>query len=47
VIRFRWGTALTATLRSGASTYLRDGKRRIHVLQIPHDGRVEVTITTG
>jgi hypothetical protein len=47
VIGIRWGTARTAVLRHGASTYLRDGKRLIHVLRVPHEGALDVTITLG
>ncbi|WP_433175429.1 hypothetical protein [Actinoallomurus sp. CA-150999] len=44
VIAIRWGTARPATLRHGASTYFRDGKRLIHVLRIPHGGSLDTTI---
>lgn len=44
VITFRWGTPRHATLNTSSRTYLRDGRRRVHVLRIPHDGRFEVHI---
>ncbi|MGI5228028.1 hypothetical protein [Actinoallomurus sp. CA-142502] len=44
VIAIRWGTARPATLQHGASTYFRDGERLIHVLRIPHGGRLDTVI---
>jgi hypothetical protein len=44
VIRIRWGATKPATLHNGTSTYLRDGKRRIHVLRVAHDGSIDVNI---
>ncbi|MET8050132.1 hypothetical protein ABZU75_21290 [Streptosporangium sp. NPDC005286] len=45
VVRIRWGAARPATLRFGSSTYLRDAKQLIHVLRIPHDTGIDVTVT--
>lgn len=39
-----WGTALPATIEATATTFLRDAKRRLHVLRIPHGGQL-TTIT--
>ncbi|WP_329240490.1 hypothetical protein OG417_40525 [Actinoallomurus sp. NBC_01490] len=44
LIAIRWGTARPATLQHGASTYFRDGERLIHVLRIPHEGRLDTAI---
>ncbi|MFC0629312.1 hypothetical protein [Kribbella deserti] len=38
VIRIDWGTARTATLTATTRTYLRDQRRRVHMLRIPHTG---------
>lgn len=40
-----WGTALPATIEATATTFLRDGKRRLHILRIPHGGQLTTTIT--
>jgi hypothetical protein len=45
VIRIRWSTARPVTLKHGSSTYLRDGKRLLHVLRVTHEGTIDVTIT--
>ncbi|NUP04179.1 MAG: hypothetical protein HOW71_03255 [Nonomuraea sp.] len=45
VVRFSWGAARPATFAVTSVSYLRDGARRLHVLRVPHDGAVEVTIT--
>ncbi|OPG07187.1 hypothetical protein [Microbispora sp. GKU 823] len=47
LIRIRWGTARTASLRFGSSTYFRDARRLVHVLRVPHDGSIDVGITCG
>jgi hypothetical protein len=40
-----WGTARPATLSTSSRTYLKDAKRRVHVLRIPHPGTLTVTYT--
>ncbi|MFD1938592.1 hypothetical protein ACFSKW_44680 [Nonomuraea mangrovi] len=45
VVRFSWGTARPATFAVTSVSYLRDGERRLHVLRVPHEGAIEVTIT--
>jgi hypothetical protein len=40
-----WGTARAATVSTSSRTYLKDAKRRIHVLRIPHGGTLDVTYT--
>ncbi|GAA3209494.1 hypothetical protein [Nonomuraea helvata] len=45
VIALRWGTPRKATFGVTSVSYLRDGKRRLHVLRVPHDGAIDVTIT--
>lgn len=44
-IEIDWGTALPATIEATATTFLRDGKRRLHILRIPHGGQLTTTIT--
>ncbi|MGH3648027.1 MAG: hypothetical protein ACRDTM_12730 [Micromonosporaceae bacterium] len=45
MIQLRWAGARPARLRNGVTTYLRDAKRRIHILHVSHDGVLDVTIT--
>jgi hypothetical protein len=44
-IAIRWGSARPATLSTSTRTYLADATRRVHVLRIPHEGDIDVTIT--
>ncbi|GAA0794387.1 hypothetical protein [Spirilliplanes yamanashiensis] len=37
-----WGTPLAATVGTSSRTYLRDGRRRVHVLRVPHGGSLDV-----
>jgi hypothetical protein len=47
-ITITWSGRRTATLSTSTRTYLRDGRRRVHVLRIPHDGSLETVVrTTG
>jgi hypothetical protein len=43
-ITIRWGAARPATLSTSTRTYLADATRRVHVLRIPHEGDIDVTI---
>jgi hypothetical protein len=43
-ITIRWGSARPATLSTSTRTYLADATRRVHVLRIPHQGDIDVTI---
>jgi hypothetical protein len=40
-----WGIPLRASVEATATTFLRDGRRRRHVLRIPHNGTLTTTIT--
>jgi hypothetical protein len=40
-----WVTNRAATISTSTRTYLKDAKRRVHVLRIPHTGSIDVTIT--
>jgi hypothetical protein len=43
-----WGTTnRAATLSTSSRTYLRDAKRRVHVLRVPHGGSLDVTVTVS
>ncbi|MFI5894035.1 hypothetical protein ACIA5D_28440 [Actinoplanes sp. NPDC051513] len=44
-IAISWGVARRATISTSTRTYLADATRRVHVLRIPHDGDIDVTIT--
>ncbi|TDD21461.1 hypothetical protein E1218_20815 [Kribbella turkmenica] len=46
VITITWSGVRTATLSTSTRTYLRDRRRRVHVLRIPHDGALETTVRT-
>jgi hypothetical protein len=46
-VTIRWGSARPATLSTSTRTYLKDAARRIHVLRIPHDGDLDVTIAVS
>jgi hypothetical protein len=46
-ITISWSSRRAVTMSSSNRTYLRDQRRRIHVLRIPHDGRLETTVRTG
>jgi hypothetical protein len=46
-ITITWSTPRTATLSTSSRTYLRDQRRRIHILRIPHNGTLETTIQTS
>jgi hypothetical protein len=47
VITVGWGGARPVTLSTSTRTYLRDARRRIHVLRIPHAGSIDVTVSAG
>lgn len=47
VITITWSGSRTATISTSTRTYLRDQRRRIHVLRIPHDGVLETTVRTN
>jgi hypothetical protein len=43
-----WGTTnRSATVSTSSRTYLKDAKRRVHVLRVPHGGSLDVTITVS
>jgi hypothetical protein len=44
-IRIDWTQQLAATVTATGTTYLRDARRRIHVLRIPHSGAMSTTIS--
>jgi hypothetical protein len=44
-IAINWGTPRPATLSTSSRTYLKDARRRIHVLRIPHSGALDTRIT--
>lgn len=46
-ITIRWGGARAASLSTSTRTYLRDQRRRVHVLRIPHEGTLETTVRTA
>lgn len=46
-ITIGWSAVRTATISTSTRTYLHDQRRRIHVLRIPHDGRLETTVRTS
>jgi hypothetical protein len=46
-ITISWSGPRTASLSTSTRTYLRDQRRRIHVLRIPHDGTLETTVRTS
>ena len=37
-ITIEWGAARPASLTATTRTYLRDQRRRVHMLRVPHDG---------
>jgi len=43
-IAIRWGVPRRATIATSTRTYLADATRRVHVLRIPHDGDIDVTV---
>jgi hypothetical protein len=45
-IAITWSGTRSASLSTSTRTYLRDQRRRVHVLRIPHDGALETTIRT-
>ncbi|MEV5767124.1 hypothetical protein AB0L34_21540 [Micromonospora sp. NPDC052213] len=45
VITISWDSVRSATVTGTSRTYLRDARRRVHTLRVPHDGRIEVRIT--
>ncbi|BCL17043.1 hypothetical protein [Micromonospora sagamiensis] len=45
VITVSWDSVRPATVTSTSRTYLRDARRRTHMLRVPHEGRIEVRIT--
>ncbi|RZT20814.1 hypothetical protein EV649_3967 [Kribbella sp. VKM Ac-2569] len=46
-ITITWSGRRTATLSTSSRTYLRDQRRRVHVLRIPHDGSLETVVRTA
>ncbi|MFI6821346.1 hypothetical protein ACIBJE_10380 [Micromonospora sp. NPDC050187] len=44
VITISWDSVRRATVTGTSRTYLRDARRRVHTLRVPHDGRIEVRI---
>jgi hypothetical protein len=46
-ITIGWGAARPAVLSTSTRTYLRDATRRVHVLRVPHEGDLDVTITVS
>ncbi|WP_427888401.1 hypothetical protein ACQHIV_34475 [Kribbella sp. GL6] len=46
-ITITWSARRTATISASTRTYLRDARRRIHVLRIPHDGTLETVVRTS
>ena len=42
-ITISWATSRAATLSTSSRTYLKDAKRRVHVLRVPHSGALDVT----
>jgi hypothetical protein len=46
-ITITWSRLVTATVSTSTRTYLRDQRRRIHVLRIPHPGTLRTTIHTA
>jgi hypothetical protein len=47
VVTISWSGNRPATLSTSTRTYMRDQRRRIHVLRIPHDGVLETTVRTA
>ncbi|MEU8227346.1 hypothetical protein [Kribbella sp. NPDC048915] len=46
-ITITWSQRRAATLSTSSRTYLRDKRRRVHVLRIPHDGALETVVRTA
>ncbi|WP_020388046.1 hypothetical protein [Kribbella catacumbae] len=46
MITITWTATRPASLSTSTRTYLRDQRRRIHVLRIPHGGHLETTVRT-
>jgi hypothetical protein len=46
-ITITWSGSRTASLSTSGRTYLRDQRRRVHVLRILHDGVLETTVRTA
>jgi hypothetical protein len=46
-IAIRWGVPRRATIATSTRTYLADATRRVHVLRIPHDGDIDVTVAVN
>jgi hypothetical protein len=46
-VTITWSGPRTASLSTSSRTYLRDQRRRVHVLRIPHDGVLETTVRTA
>lgn len=44
-VRIDWGQPLGATVSATGTTYLRDARRRVHVLRVPHPGVLATTIS--
>ncbi|WP_328990694.1 hypothetical protein OG394_30950 [Kribbella sp. NBC_01245] len=44
VITINWGAARPASLTATTRTYLRDQRRRVHMLRVPHEGTLETHI---
>lgn len=43
-VTVRWGRPCRVSLSSTSRTYLRDGRRRVHMLRVDHDGRLTTTV---
>lgn len=46
-VRIRWQVPRTASLTATSTTYLRGGARRAHLLRVPHDGTLHLTVGFG
>ncbi|NWF25560.1 hypothetical protein HW130_04660 [Streptomyces sp. PKU-EA00015] len=46
-VQIRWAAVRTASLTAMPTTYLRGGARRAHLLRIPHDGTLHLTVGFG
>ncbi|HET6738406.1 MAG TPA: hypothetical protein VFH76_05720, partial [Kribbella sp.] len=45
-ITITWQGPRPATISTSSRTYLRDQRRRVHVLRIPHNGTLETVVRT-
>jgi hypothetical protein len=44
-IVFNWTVARAATISTTATTFLADGRRRLHLLRVPHNGSIDLSVT--